>query len=158
MHTPSKSRPEEEEADTMTQHQTDHSFCNTVNSLFKTNTLSKPLPFFTVSKITVTSLERTDCTKPHGLLISFNFQVQFHCKCPSNMNTFPGDPTAFSASFIDLTLRKQLTNLNVVFLKRKLLSSTSASNHLQNNKTILTIQKCFSCRAKGDHHFFCKAL
>ena len=51
----------------MTQHQTDHSFCNTVNSVFKTNTLSKPLPFFIVSKITVTSLERTDCTKTHGL-------------------------------------------------------------------------------------------
>ena len=111
-------------------------------------TLSKPLPFFTVSKITVTSLERTDCTKTHGLLISFNFHVQFHCKYHSNMNTFPGDPTTFSASFIDLTLRKQLTNLNVVFLKRKLSSSsTSASNHLQNNKTILKIQKCFSCRA-----------
>ena len=107
----------------MTQHQTDHSFCNTVNSL------CKPLPFFTVSKITVTSLERTDCIKTHGILISFNFQVQFHCKYPSNFNTFPGNPTAFSASFIDLTLGKQLTNLYVVFLKRKLLSSTSASNH-----------------------------
>ena len=157
MHTPSKSRPEKE-AKTTTKHRTDHSFCNTVNSLFKTNTLCKPLPFFTVSKITVTSLERTDCIKTHGILISFNFQVQFHCKYPSNMNTFPGNPTAFSASFIDLTLRKQLTNLYVVFLKRKLSSSTSASNHLQNNKTILTIQKCFSCRTKGDHHFFCKAL
>ena len=75
------------------------------------------------------------------------------------MNTFPGNPTAFSASFIDLNLRKQLTNLNVVFLKRKLLSSSaSAGNHLQNNKTILTTEKCFTFRDKGDHHFFCKAL